>query len=64
MQSPREPIKVIASKTSATKTSEDEPVRKKIRVVQYGVGPIGASIARLAREKAAIEIVARLTKIP
>jgi hypothetical protein len=32
-------------------------VRKKIRVVQFGVGPIGASIARLMREKATLEIV-------
>ncbi len=26
---------------------KDSPVRKKIRVVQFGVGPIGASIVRL-----------------
>jgi len=39
-------------------------VRKKIRVVQYGVGPIGASIARLAREKAAIEIVGAIDNDP
>jgi 4-hydroxy-tetrahydrodipicolinate reductase len=32
-------------------------VKKKIRVIQYGVGPIGASIAKLMREKQAIEIV-------
>jgi hypothetical protein len=31
-------------------------VKKKIRAIQYGVGPIGASIARLMREKQAIEI--------
>jgi hypothetical protein len=31
-------------------------VRKKIRAIQYGVGPIGASIAKLMREKSAIEI--------
>ncbi len=31
-------------------------MRKKIRVVQFGVGPIGASIARLMREKASLEI--------
>ena len=39
-------------------------MRKKIRVVQYGVGPIGASIARLAREKAAIEIVGAIDNDP
>jgi hypothetical protein len=32
-------------------------VKKKIRAIQYGVGPIGASIARLMREKQAIEII-------
>ncbi len=32
-------------------------MKKKIRAVQYGVGPIGAAIARLMREKQAIEIV-------
>jgi len=32
-------------------------VKKKIRVIQYGVGPIGASIARLVRQKQALEIV-------
>lgn len=31
-------------------------MKKKIRAIQYGVGPIGASIARLMREKNAIEI--------
>jgi 2,4-diaminopentanoate dehydrogenase len=31
-------------------------VKKKIRAIQYGVGPIGASIVRLMREKQAIEI--------
>ena len=32
-------------------------MRKKIRVVQYGVGPIGAGIVRLMREKQALEII-------
>jgi len=32
-------------------------VRKKIRVVQFGVGPIGASIVRLMRQKESLEIV-------
>jgi 4-hydroxy-tetrahydrodipicolinate reductase len=32
-------------------------VKKKIRAIQYGVGPIGASIAKLMREKQAIEII-------
>jgi hypothetical protein len=39
-------------------------VKKKIRVVQYGVGPIGASIARLMRQKDSIEIVGAIDKDP
>src|SRR5213080_527983 len=35
----------------------ENDVKKKIRAIQYGVGPIGASIAKLMREKQAIEIV-------
>ena len=37
---------------------------KKIRVVQFGAGPIGASIARLAREKASLEIVGAIDRDP
>jgi hypothetical protein len=39
-------------------------VKKKIRAIQYGVGPIGASIARLMREKHAIEIVGAIDSDP
>lgn len=39
-------------------------MKKKIRVVQYGVGPIGASIVRLMREKQAIEIVGAIDTDP
>ncbi len=39
-------------------------MRKKIRVVQFGVGPIGASIARLMRQKASLEIVGAVDKDP
>ncbi|HXQ27230.1 MAG TPA: hypothetical protein VN822_12540 [Candidatus Acidoferrales bacterium] len=39
-------------------------MRKKIRVVQFGVGPIGASIARLLREKGSIEIVGGIDRDP
>jgi 4-hydroxy-tetrahydrodipicolinate reductase len=41
-----------------------EDVKKKIRVIQYGVGPIGASIARLLREKQAIEIIGAIDSDP
>ena len=39
-------------------------VKKKIRVIQYGVGPIGASIARLMREKQAIELIGAIDTDP
>jgi 4-hydroxy-tetrahydrodipicolinate reductase len=39
-------------------------VKKKIRAVQFGVGPIGAAIARLMREKQAIEIVGAIDVDP
>ncbi len=39
-------------------------VKKKIRVVQYGVGPIGAAIVKLMRTKQAIEVVGAIDKDP
>jgi hypothetical protein len=39
-------------------------VKKKIRMMLYGVGPIGASIARLLREKATLEIVGAIDSDP
>jgi 2,4-diaminopentanoate dehydrogenase len=45
-------------------TTEDGVVKKKIRVVQFGVGPIGASIARLMRQKSLLEIVGAVDKDP
>jgi len=39
-------------------------VKKKIRAIQYGVGPIGASIAQLMREKQAIEIIGAIDTDP
>ena len=39
-------------------------MKKKIRVIQYGIGPIGASIARLMREKQAIEIIGAIDTDP
>jgi hypothetical protein len=39
-------------------------VKKKIRAIQYGVGPIGASIAKLMREKQAIEIIGAIDNDP
>ncbi len=39
-------------------------MKKKIRAIQFGVGPIGASIARLMREKQAIEIIGAIDSDP
>ena len=39
-------------------------MKKKIRAIQYGVGPIGASIARLMREKQAVEIIGAIDSDP
>src|SRR5262249_17150680 len=39
-------------------------VKKKIRAIQYGIGPIGASIAKLMREKQAIEICGAIDTDP
>src|ERR1700692_4478483 len=42
-----------------------EPLlKKKIRAVQYGVGPIGAAIVRLMREKESIEIIGAIDSDP
>ena len=38
--------------------------KKKIRIVQYGVGPIGASVVRLMRQKSAIEITGAIDSDP
>jgi len=39
-------------------------VKKKIRAIQYGIGPIGASILKLMREKDAIEIMGAIDNDP
>ncbi len=39
-------------------------MKKKIRAIQYGIGPIGASILKLMREKEAIEIVGAIDNDP
>jgi hypothetical protein len=45
--------------------SATEPiVKKKIRAVQYGVGPIGAAIVQLMRQKNAIEIIGAIDADP
>jgi 2,4-diaminopentanoate dehydrogenase len=39
-------------------------VKKRIRVIQYGVGPIGAALLRLLREKQAIEVIGGIDSDP
>ncbi len=39
-------------------------MKKKVRAIQYGVGPIGASILKLMREKEAIEIIGAIDSDP
>lgn len=39
-------------------------MKKKIRAIQYGIGPIGASIVKLLREKETIEIVGAIDTDP
>jgi 4-hydroxy-tetrahydrodipicolinate reductase len=48
----------------AKATQKANTLKKKIRAIQYGVGPIGASIARLMREKFAIEIIGAIDTDP
>jgi 4-hydroxy-tetrahydrodipicolinate reductase len=38
--------------------------KKRIRAIQYGVGPIGAALVRLMREKQAIEIIGAIDSDP
>ena len=52
--------KVLTAPSNKTETD----LKKKIRAIQFGVGPIGASIARLMREKQAIEIVGAIDSDP
>ena len=39
-------------------------MKKKVRAIQYGIGPIGASILKLMREKEAIEIIGAIDTDP
>ena len=39
-------------------------MKKKIRAIQYGIGPIGASIVKLLREKESIDIVGAIDSDP
>src|SRR5260221_3085388 len=59
---PGTPVRTFSIESAACAT---EPiVKKKIRAVQYGVGPIGAAIARLMREKKSIELIGAIDSDP
>jgi 4-hydroxy-tetrahydrodipicolinate reductase len=48
----------------AVQAESENTVKKKIRAIQYGIGPIGASIVKLMREKESIDIVGAIDKDP
>jgi 2,4-diaminopentanoate dehydrogenase len=47
-----------------TEEGEHTLKNKKIRAIQYGIGPIGAAIVRLLREKNAVEVIGAIDKDP
>jgi hypothetical protein len=47
-----------------TRNGSETAVRKKIRAIQFGVGPIGASIVKLLREKETVDIVGAIDSDP
>jgi 4-hydroxy-tetrahydrodipicolinate reductase len=49
---------------SAVAPATEPALKKKIRAVQYGVGPIGAAIVRLMRQKSSIEIIGAIDTDP
>jgi hypothetical protein len=60
------PVVAAATTTAplARGINTESDVKKKIRAIQYGVGPIGASIVKLMREKQAIEIIGAIDNDP
>src|SRR6516165_9355049 len=46
------------------KRKQRSVVKKKIRTIQYGIGPIGASIVKLLREKESVDIVGAIDSDP
>jgi hypothetical protein len=50
--------------SSNEQAATESIVKKRIRAIQYGVGPIGAAIVRLMREKQSIEIIGAIDSDP
>jgi 2,4-diaminopentanoate dehydrogenase len=57
-------LRQSARRAAALPETSENIVKKKIRAIQFGVGPIGASTARLMREKQAIEICGAIDSDP
>src|SRR2546427_9658966 len=53
-------MRVVRTRTRGV----ENDVKKKIRAIQYGVGPIGASIVRLMREKQSLDITGAIDTDP
>ena len=49
---------------SLRENGSETAVKKKIRAIQYGIGPIGASIVKLLREKESVDIVGAIDSDP
>jgi hypothetical protein len=56
--------KIALCSLAATLNAGEIFVKKKIRAIQYGVGPIGASIAMLLRQKQAVELIGAIDTDP
>jgi 2,4-diaminopentanoate dehydrogenase len=65
----RNPVRLVVrsqrnSVLYALNIRSETAVKKKIRAIQYGIGPIGASIVKLLREKDTIDIVGAIDSDP
>jgi 2,4-diaminopentanoate dehydrogenase len=65
----RNPVRLVVrsqrnSVLCALNIRSETAVKKKIRAIQYGIGPIGASIVKLLREKDTIDIVGAIDSDP
>ena len=49
---------------SRERKESEKTVKKKIRAIQYGIGPIGASIVKLLREKESVILVGAIDTDP
>jgi hypothetical protein len=57
-------FRAVCFATDGSLKRTELPVKKRIRAIQYGIGPIGASIAKLLREKDTVDIVGAIDNDP